>query len=236
MAWAHGTDSTAGDSSTTSRTAIARPTSVASGDWIVLVFYIETTGLTPAFSNGTWTLIRRDAVGTNFEVFLYVSLYAGEGSTFNMTWGGTNTWNTIVMSRYTGGASGSTTDSASTTGTGHPDNTLATTVQLDGFTPVSDNDLIFYAASDFAGRTNNAASGTTPTLTERSDFGGLANGDGVQTTATAIGNRTVAMVGGGAQCCGQLFAFTLTGGAVALPPGLGPALQMQPHQTTPIGW
>lgn len=219
MAWAHGADSTAGNSSTTSRTAISRPTGIASGDWIGLVFYIETTGLTPAFSNGTWTLIRRDTVGTNFEAFLYVSRYAGEGSTFNITWGGTNTWNTVVMSSYTGGALGSTTDSAATTGTGHPDNTLATTVNLDGFTPASDNDLIFYAASDFAGRTNGVASGTTPSLTERSDFGGVANGDGVQTTATAIGNRTVAMAGGGAQCCGQLFAFTLTGAATkAMPP------------------
>jgi len=211
MAWTHGNDATFGNSSTTSRTGVSRPT-VSVGDWINLVFYIETQGLTLSFSNGTWTLIRRDTVGTDYEAFEYMSRYAGEGSTFNLTWGGANTWNTGVMSTYLGGASDSTTDSGDADGTGHPDTTLSTTVNLDGFTPVSDNDLILYAATDFAGRTNGAPSGTTPTLTERNDFGGVANGDGVQTTAAAIGNRTVALTGGGSHCCGQLFAFTLGGG------------------------
>src|SRR4029078_12126081 len=103
MAWTHGNDATFGNSSTTSRTGVSRPT-VSSGDWINLFFCSETQGLTPAFSNGTWTLIRRDTVGTDYEVFEYMSRYAGEGATFNLTWGGANTWNTGVMSTTLAGA------------------------------------------------------------------------------------------------------------------------------------
>lgn len=178
--------------------------------------YLETQALTPAFSNGTWTLIRRDTVSTEFETFLYVSRYAGEGTTLNVTWGGANVWRTVTIARYTGGAAGSTTDATDTDGTARPDAAgTPTTVNYDGFTPTSDNDLVFYAESNFSGRSNGAVSGTTPSLTERSDFGGQAIGDGVQTTATAIGNRTSSLVGGGAHLLGQLFAFTLTGAAAA---------------------
>lgn len=197
---------------------------------------LEVTGKTLAFTNGTWTLIRQDDVGTNFTGFVYVSRYAGEGTTFTISWDATSVWRSATITRYTGGAAGSVSDSAASSGTGFPDNSLDTVSDYTGFTPVNDNCLIFYAHNDFAGRTNGALSGTTPTLTERSDVDGQATGEGVQTTATAIGNRTSTMAGGGAQNLGQLFAFTLTAPSTGLPPGLGPALQQQPHQTIPIGW
>lgn len=225
MAWAFGTVATAG-AGTGTTLVVTRPASIASGDWQIMSFRLEVTGKTIAFTNGTWTLIRQDDVGTNFTGFLYVSRYAGEGATFTISWDATSAWRSAAIARYTGGASDSTADSADTNGTGFPDNTLDTVVDYTGFAPISDNDLIIYAENNFAGRSNGAVSGTTPTLTTRSDVDGQALGDGVQTTAVAIGNRTSTLAGGAAENLGQIFAFTLGGGVTALPPGLGPDVGM----------
>lgn len=225
MVWTFGTVSTAGGSSGTALNSVSRPSSISVGDWQVLALRLEALGKTPAFSNGTWTRIRPDDVGTDFTGFLYVSRYNGEGTTFNITWDGSNIWRTATVSRYTGGSSSSAADAADTDGTGFPDATLDTVIDLTGFTPVSDGDLIFYACNNFDGRTHGAPTGTTPTLTERSDFDAQAVGDGVQTTAAAIQNRTVAMAGGGSHNLGQLFAFTLGGAATT-----GPTARRRPYR------
>lgn len=212
MAWAYGSSSTGGNSSGTSLVGVSRPASIANGDWIILLMYLETTGLTLSFSNGTWTKVRSDIQpgGTpDFEAHVYRSQYAGEGATFDITWGGTNTWRTVNMSRYTGGDAGSTLDPADTDGTGHLSAASQTTVDFDGYTPNNDNCLVFYGCANLNGRTNGNLSGTTPTLTERSEFSNVIHGDGVQTTATAIGNRTSTLSLADWNI-GQLFALTVT--------------------------
>lgn len=214
MVWTLGAASATasfGDSSTTSRTSVARPTGIASGDWLFLSFYIELTGITPSFSNGSWTQIRADVQTgptPDFTAFLYASRYAGEGSTFDLTWGGSNAWNTGNMAIYSGGASGSQGDTAATTGTGNISGSSSTTVNYTGFVPAIDNDLIVYAQTDFDSRTNGALSGTTPTLTERVDFGNCSLGEGVQTTAADITNRT-STLSAASWSVGQIVAWTL---------------------------
>src|SRR6185503_4567541 len=195
MAWAFGSFNTAGGGTGTTL-AVTRPSSIASGDWQIMTFRLEVVGKTLAFTNGTWTLIRRDDVGTKYTGFVYVSRYAGEGTTFTISWDATSAWRSASIARYTGGASDSVPDTADADGTGVPDDSLDTVVDFTGFTPASDNDLIWYAGNNFDGRSFGALTGTTPTLTERNEFDAQGFGDGNQTTAAAIGNRTSTMGGG----------------------------------------
>jgi hypothetical protein len=238
MAWGFRGSNSAGGTIGTNLTGVSRAFGIAVGDWTLLTLFLGVSGKTPAFSNGTWTLIRRD-VFSGVEAFLYASRYNGEATTFDITWDGTSTNRAVASSAYTGGAVGSAGDPADADGTAHA-GVASTTVNFDGFTPATANDLIYYAAPNGAGVAGNVSvpSGTTPAFTERVDIGFVAQGDGIQTTAVAIGNRTATLGGGVQNNLGQLFAFTLVAPPVPIAVNwLGSSsLTITPARSVAVAW
>lgn len=191
MAITHRATSTAG-ASTGTTLACTRPTGITADDIIFLDFYIETTGLTPAFTNGTWTLIHQTiqtGSATDFEHFRYWSRYAGEGTTFTISWGGTSTWRSAGMLAKIGISTAA--DPKDGTPTEQIGGASSVSAVAPGITTATNNSLVVNHMAHFRGDfTVTPPTGTTPTFTERVEFDAVYQADGILATAGATGDKT----------------------------------------------
>ena len=218
--------STAGDSNGSGLTGVTRP-STTTDDVLIADLYYE-SGTTPetgaiAFSNGTWTKVHHQTqTGTtpDFTHVRYISKYAGEGSTFNITWNANigSTWRTLVVTAHRGQDTSTPQDATATIQAGGSSDSTAI---APGLTTVTNGAWLIYGEADFDGRT--AASYTSP-LTERSDFGNLAVASGEQTTAGASGNKQATLSG----------ASWWTAGLIALRPAGGAGPKAPPPRRRPM--
>lgn len=187
--------STAGDSNGSGITGVSRPTTTTD-DLFILDLYYEsgstTTNGAVALSNGTWVKeAEQQQAGPNpdFTHVRYRSKYAGEGSTFNISWNLNigSVWRTAVVTAYRGVDTTTPDDATATIQASGSSSTSATAPTL---TTVTNAAWILYGEADFDSRTVTVPTGTTPTFTSRSDFSNLCVATGELTTAGATGSKT----------------------------------------------
>lgn len=182
---------TAGDSNGSGLSGVSRP-STTTDDLLIADLYYE-SGSTPttgalAFSNGSWTEVTVQAQTgptPDFTHARFISKYAGEGATFNITWNASigSVWRSLIVSSHRGQ---DTTTAQDATATKQAGGSSDATAIAPGLTTVTNAAWLVYGEADIDG--NTAASYTSP-LTERSDFANLAVASGEQTTAGASGNK-----------------------------------------------
>jgi hypothetical protein len=216
---------TAGDSNGSGITGVSRPTTTTD-DLMYLDLYYESgvdyvTGAM-AFSNGTWTIVETQVQTDTTPDFTHVrwrSKYAGEGATFNITWNATigSCWRTACVNAYRLVDTTTPIDATPTKQAGADPGTPAV---APGLTVATADALVIMSEADYDGRNASPPTGTTPTWTERTDFGNLAVADGPFTAAGATGDRSMALTAGGSDWCAGLTALrpATPGGAAAQNP------------------
>lgn len=177
-----------GDSETTSRT-ITRGTWLT-GEFIVIIGYVEQTGLTLSLTGGTWFNIpqadgQQTAGSIDYETHVFVCAVAGgDSGNVVITWGGASVWNVFIGGVYTGRNVANGFDNGAFSASG----SAGTTVTCPPMT-------INYAGSDeiatghnAGGRAHSWSSGT-----ERADLGGQSFADklNVGTGTTPAFNATI---------------------------------------------
>jgi hypothetical protein len=190
MAFRTGSIIAVGDSASTSRT-VTRPAGAASGDILLLRFYVEDQSLTPSLSPGTWTKVTSSSGevggGTPFEVHDYWSRQGAESGDITITWGGASVWNTAIAGAWTGRyPTGDPQDGTATFNT-----SSGTTVTATGLTTAHDDaDVIAFGSNAHGG------SHSWTGVTEQADLGGQSIGTTVQGVAGGTGSKTATITSG----------------------------------------
>jgi hypothetical protein len=101
-------------------------------------------------------------------------------------------------------------------------------------TTTVNNDMVVFGAGEFGAGNMTTVVGFCTNL--RGVLGGVALADAVKATAGATGTTHGTTQGTQDYAAIHAAIISDTGGAAGLPPGLGPAMHMEPTQMMPTGW
>lgn len=215
-----------GPSGAGANTVVTKDASVQNNDILLAGIYVEDdVAMTPP---GGWTQIANlDHAAATYDLWVYWKRASGEGASW--TWTHNSAWELGVVVAYSGcSTTGDPQDATATSNQG-----TSTTGTATGLTTVTDGAMIVAIYASFEGIAAQAAGPSG--LTERYDSAeDIYWADGVQATHGASGNKVLGTALSASNHWGAvLVALAPDTGGSGLPPGLGPAVMMDPHQMMP---